>query len=173
MPSKTQSILIGALLIAVVGTLLTLISTMGGMSSNQMAGSIIGCITCILYIVGGLTAVWHYTSTNSLTMESGPGALLGMTTGAVGAIIAVLLGLLLQTLGITPTAEEVFAAMENSGAFDDMPAEQLETTKNMMLMFSGWLGWVVALIMGVIAGAIGGAIGAAMFKKGPAPEAGY
>jgi hypothetical protein len=171
MPSKLQSILIGALFAAVIGTLLTVVQQMGDMATQQMMGTVIGCITCIVYILAGLVAVWHYTSTYSLTLEGGQGAVMGLSAGALGAVIAILLGLILRAVGLLPTVAESIAMMEQSGMFDEMPPEQAEMTMSMVETMSGVLGWGIALLMGVIAGAIGGAIGAAVFKKGPETEA--
>lgn len=162
MPNKTQSILLGAAVSVVLGTVLAFIAYSGG-TAGMMLG---GCGGCLVAFVGPVVAVWHYTSTNRLTIPAGAGAGLGAITGVAGAALSWLVTFVLRAVGVFPTAEEwqrqtqeMFgaegAAMPAAGgSFFSSPVGEL----------------VVGLLVGAIVGAIGGAIAAAIFKKGTATD---
>lgn len=164
MQTKLPSILLGGLAVGLITTVLSVFSQPG--SGNQTMGLVMSCVVCLAYVGAGLIAVWHYTNTQRLTLPAGEGVLLGLMAGVVAALVGALLGVLLRTLGITPSPEEVWAQLEASGQFDNVPPESLETSRKMMEMMMGPVGYAIALVFGAIAGLVGGAIGAAVFKKG-------
>lgn len=162
MPSKNQSILLGALVSVVLGTVLAFIAYSGG-----MAGMILGgCGGCLVAFVGPVVAVWHYTNTNHLTIPAGTGAGMGALTGMAGAVLSWVVTFVLRAIDVFPTAaewqqtsQEMFGAEggevpDMSGSFMGSPLGEL----------------VVGLVMGAIVGAIGGAIAASIFKKGTVDE---
>jgi hypothetical protein len=164
MQNKLPSILLGGLAVGLITTVLSIFSQPG--SGNQAMGMAMGCVVCLAYVGAGLIAVWHYTNTQRLTLPAGEGVLMGLMAGAVAALVGVVLGLLLRAVGILPGPEEVWAQLEASGQFDDVPPESLEMSRNVMEMMMGPAGHAIALVLGAVAGLVGGAIGAAMFKKG-------
>ncbi len=95
---------------------------------------------------------------------------MGAMTGVIASVVSSVLGYISSQLGITPTMEEAFQQLEESG---QMPPEQLDVLMGMVDNPMFYIGLVlVGLIVGAVLGTAGGAIGASMFKKGgPLPEA--
>jgi len=157
MPDKKQSILLGSLIT--------------GLLSTSYLG-FINVLCCLGVIAGAMAAVWHYTSTNELTLKTGEGAGMGALTGLVGYIVGTLLTLLLMSMGIRHDLAINEYMLDRFG--ENMPPEQYD----MMLAqiekpftIGGWLGdnmltIVLSALVIVAMGAIGGTIGAKMFKKG-------
>lgn len=149
MNSKTQSILIGALVVGVLSTSYL---------------SFINIICCLGVMLGGATAVWHYTSTNELTIMSGEGAGLGALAGILGGLLGFALD---QTMGLFGLGSQQI----QQGLWEGfMQAEQIEAMQEQQEAFqSGGMRFVGALIgmaFGAVFGAIGGAVGSSMFKNG-------
>ena len=161
MPSKNQSILLGAAVAVVVGTLLNIVIANAG-TTGMMVG---GCAGCLLIFIGPLVAVWHYTSTHHLTLTAGEGAGMGAITGVVGGILGWVVTYVLRLADVIPTAAE--AQERAAAAFGADPATMPQSDS----FFSSPIGeLLIGLVFGAILGAIGGAIGAAIFKKGPAVD---
>lgn len=158
MPSKTQSILLGATVAVVVGTLLNIVVFNAG-TIGLMLGS---CVGCLFIFVGPLVAVWHYTNTYNLTIPAGTGAGIGALTGLATGVLSWVVTFVLRAVNVIPTALEMQErALEAVGADPSTMPDPSES------FFSTPIGeLVVGLAMGAIIGAIGGAIGAAIFKKG-------
>lgn len=157
MPSKTQSILIGALTVGILST------------------SYIGLINfacCLGVILGALVAVWHYTSTNSLTLTAGSGAGLGALAGVGGALIAAVLNYLLALAGLDATAVMNDWIIGQFG--DQMQPEQIadmrEQQANAKTIGGIFQGLLFSVPLFALFGAIGGAIGSRIFKKGPVDD---
>ncbi len=151
MPGKTQSILLGA---AIVGIIVPLTGLLG------RAGQFIGCL---MYLVAGLIVVWHYTSTNELTIPTGSGAGMGALGGLAAALIGTVVSFTLIEFGLLPGIEESIDKMYEQGYSDEQieaSADFLRSTWAKPLMIG------IGIVIGTIGGAIGGAIGAPIFKKG-------
>ena len=160
MASKLPSILIGALVYAVVASIGGILSATGG--GAQYLG---GALACIAIILGSAGAVWHYTSTHRLTIPAGQGAALGAGAGVVGAIVGWILNQILVAAGIVPDPiEAARRQLEGQG----MTQEQMEMAMQWTERFTGPLGIVAGVIFAVVLGAIFGAIAALIFKKGEA-----
>lgn len=157
MPNKTQSILLGGLVVGILSTSYL---------------SFINLLCCAGVIIGGLVAVWHYTSENDLTIPAGQGAAIGALAGVVGALIGAALNWVVGVVGL-PDSQEVSQTIQSlitgSGA-QDMSPEQEEQMRAMQERFSSpmfmIIGIGVSMAVSAVFGAIGGAIGAAVFKKG-------
>lgn len=158
MPSKTQSIVLGAVVAVVVGTLLNIVIANAG-TTGLMIG---GCTACLLIFIGPLVAVWHYTSTHSLTLTAGEGAGIGALTGVAGSALGWAVTYVLRLADVLPTAAE--AQRQAAEAFGADPSQLPDQSGSFLSTPIGEL--LVGLVMGAILGAIGGAIGAAIFKKG-------
>ncbi len=165
MTSKWTSILIGVLAYVFLSLLSNVLASGAG-----PLGAVIGCL---VVLVSGIAAVWHYTSTNGLTIAGGTGAGMGALVGLMGALISVTLSYVLISAGVLPDPSELaMQQMRERG----MTREQMEQAEGMAQMFSSPL--VVTLfaaVFGAIGGAVGGALGASLFKKGgPEPaESGF
>lgn len=153
MPSRTQSILIGGLVV-------------GALSTSVL--SVINLLCCAGVIIGAVVGVWHYTETYQITIESGQGALIGAMAGIVGAILAGIFNQLLVVVGLD-FAGDMRAMMEQ---FSQMQGDAGMTFDEQMQMMEqgSWafmlLGTVFNMVLYGIFGAVGGAIGASVFQKG-------
>src|SRR5690625_3295418 len=61
---------------------------------------LINCLCCLGLIIGGLAATSHYTDSNQLTITPGDGAVMGLSAGAHGALVALVLYFVLIKMGI-------------------------------------------------------------------------
>ena len=167
MPSKTQSILIGGLVAAVTGTIVSVAGHVAGANDpsnpQQVLSLLFTVIGCMVMLTSGLVAVWHYATENELTLTGGQGVGIGALAGIVYAVVGLGLGWLLILLGVLPSPQDTLDMLRDSGTFDAPGAEQAESIARTMVT---WGGPVMAVIGGVILGLIGGAIGAALFKRG-------
>jgi hypothetical protein len=115
-----------------------------------------------------MTAVWHYTNENELTVPTGEGAVIGLSAAAVGVVLATILNFILIKVGIRHDLAISEFVIQQFG--DSMPPESLEEMKRQMnqpITIGAYLiNGLVGIVISVIFGAIGGAIGAAVFKKG-------
>ncbi len=152
MSAKQQSILLGGAVVAVLST-----SYLG----------FINCLCCAGVIIGAMAAVWHYTSTNSLTISSGEGAVMGLGAAVVGGILAFFINLLLTNFGLgAEAAIQEFILNMVGDSMDPDQLQQMEDQFESSTSFSARLmNGVIGLVVTAIFGAIGGAIGAAVFKK--------
>lgn len=129
--------------------------------------NLINVLCCLGVIAGAMTAVWHYTSTHRLTISAGRGAVLGLYAGALGALFAFLVNLVLAQLGL---GGEAFAEFILSQLEGNVPPEQVEELRRQLGQSLTLQAQLVSaffnLVLYAIFGAIGGAIGAAVFKKG-------
>lgn len=159
---KMQSALLGALVYAVLSTLLGFILYSGG--GMNMAASMVGCL---IPIIAAAVAVWHYTSTNSLSIPAGEGAGLGAMAGAAGAVFGSVITLLLQSIGLFPSTEQMVEMQREQMLSQGMEPEQIDQGMQMMEMFSSPLvGILIGIVVGAVLGAIVGAIASLIFKKG-------
>ena len=165
MSGKALSIVIGGVSIGVLASVLGLLNR----NPTGVGAQCLGCVICLLYLAPGLIAVWHYTSTNQLTITGGEGAGMGAMAGLVAGLTSGILGLLFRGIGLMPSADEIMLQLEQTGALDQMPAEQADMMYQIMEFTTGPIAIVIGVVIGVILGVIGGAIGASLFKKA-APE---
>lgn len=153
MPDQKQSILLGSAICALLST-----SYLGFVNMCCCAG----------IIAGAMVTVWHYTNTHSVTIAPGKGAVMGVLVAVIGGIIATVLNLLLDAIGLG--MQEAIQGALLDFYREQMPPEQFEQMEEQMTaqqsvgvqLLYGLLGVVVYAIFG----AIGGAIGASIFKKG-------
>lgn len=163
MPSKQQSLILGGLV--------------AGLLSTSYLGYI-NLLCCAGVIGGAMVAVWHYTSTNELTLSGGEGAKLGVMAAFIGWGVAFLLNFILMSAGLRHDLAVTEFFLNSMG--DSMPPEQVAEMEEQINTPFG-LGWylktaiasvngAVGLVLTAVFGAIGGAIGAAAFKNGPDEE---
>ena len=167
MPDQKQSILIGALVTALLGVLLAYFSQGGGQAAATVSG-LVAC--CVPALAGSLMALWHYTDVYAVTLSTGEGARLGAVTAAVGSILSALLTYLLRFVGVFPDTEEQIEMMREEMVDQGMSPEQidqaLEFSQNFMSPLAQ-VGFVIAAVfIYALVGAGGGALGSALFKRG-------
>jgi len=167
MSSKSQSILIGGFLAAVTGVFISVAGEISGASdpqnSQSPAGIILSVVGCMVMLTSGLISVWHYTSENELTLTGRQGAVIGVLSGLVYGVGAIVLSYLLVVAGFLPSPEETIQRIRDTGAFDAPGAEQAESITRMAIT---WGAPLILVAGGAILGLIGGLIGAALFKRG-------
>ena len=164
-PSKTPSILLGAVVTGILGVIFSIAS-----QQYQWLG-IISC--CLVPITGGILAVWHYTTTYELTIPGGEGARIGALTAFLGNILASILAVILSFVGIghNPFSSEAAreAALQQLER-QNLPPEAYDQALQQIERFTSpefiFLFALVGLIVYVLIGAVGGAIGSALFKQG-------
>ena len=167
MPSKSQSILLGAGVTFALILVQLFLSVQGG-----QAGQYLSTVACCLAAVGGAgAAVWHYTSTYRLTLPAGPGAGLGAAATSLGYIAAYIVGEVMQAVGAFPSDEEIMERTREQLIAQGMAPESIDAAMQTGEMFTGVLGAVVSLVVLAVLGAIVGAIAASIFKKGEVDEA--
>lgn len=160
MPSKQQSIILGGLV--------------AGLLSTSYLG-FINVLCCAGVLAGAMVAVWHYTSTNELTLSGGQGATLGLQAALLGWVVAFVLNFVLMSAGLRHDLAIAEFFLNNMG--DSMPPESVEEMERQIdTPFT--LGWylkttlmsvngAIGIGLSALFGAIGGAIGASAFKNGP------
>lgn len=161
MPSKTQSILIAALVGTVLSTITGFLATSQG--GLQMVAAVLGCLVMISV---PLIAVWHYTTTHQLTLAAGSGAGLGAMAAVAWGVLSAIVGYTLQALGVMPSQEELIQMQREQMLSQGLTAEQIEQAMGWVEMSTGPLGIVINVVVAIVIGAVLGAIGAAIFKKG-------
>lgn len=157
MPNRTQSVLIGGLVV--------------GLLSTSVLG-LINLLCCAGVIIGAMIGVWHYTEEHQITIPSGQGALIGTLCGVVGAVVAGVLNQILIVIGLDFAQAMQESMVQNFG----MSADQLEQMQQMQGSQQGSLLWIIGgtlfnMVLFAVFGAVGGAIGASVFQKGDGPPA--
>jgi hypothetical protein len=171
--SKQSSIILGAVVAALLGTL------SGILAVQNPGNTALGMLPCMLWIIAAALTVWHYTNTHKVSIKPGEGASMGAMALGLGGLISGVLSYVLQMIGVTPSNEEIRAqAIEQARkAYEEqgMSPEQIEQAIGMVESSMGFmsnpiLGIVMGIVFSVIIGAIVGAVAAAIFKKGRTEE---
>lgn len=152
MSNRMQSIWLSGVASGVLITVLANIPVVGA------------CLCCLAYMGAGVMTVWHYANTYERTLAGGTGAGMGAIAGLIASLVSSVLGFIASKLGITPSMEEVFQELEDSG---QMPPDQLDMFLGLMenpLFYVGMI--LLGMVIGAVLGTLGGAIGASLFKKG-------
>lgn len=163
MPSPRQSIILGAVVTALVGVILAF--------PAQSGNPVLGFVACCLpAIIGGLLVTWHYTNTHGVPLNLGSGAKYGAVTAALGAVGGAVLQLLLTAVGVFPNTAERIEMQRDRMLEQGMTEEQIEQGMQMVEFFTGPGGQAISIAIGVVLfaliGALGGLIGAKVFGGG-------
>jgi hypothetical protein len=165
MSGKFQSILLGALVIGILGAAYFVVQFS---YQSQILGTV---VCCVVPTVGALLAVWHFTTTNSLTISAGEGAMIGLLAGLLGYVFTDVLAVLMSLIGVSPSPFDVDAIVDmarqnmvNQGQDPEIIDQATEMTRKFFWAFA-----LVGLVANAVFGAIVGAIGASFFKRGEAP----
>ncbi|HEX9659492.1 MAG TPA: hypothetical protein VGA18_04290 [Rhodothermales bacterium] len=162
MTGKSQSIFLGAM---VVGLLATIFGMVQFSAQSQVLGSV-AC--CVIPTVGALVATWHYTSTNTLTIRAGEGAMIGLAACIIGYFVSLVLSLLVSYTGLMPSPFDVEAVIEmTQESMVDSGSSQAEIDQAIGFMREFFFVFVmVGIVAYGVLGAVVGAIGARLFKRG-------
>ena len=166
MPDKNPSILLGASVYAVL-SLITAFIAMNSGTGGQYASS---ALCCLIAISVPAITVWHYTSTNQLTIPAGTGAGLGALAIVIGGLVSYAIQKVLQLIGAFPSDDEILDRTRDQLLDQGMDPAQVDQTMEMSQMFTGFVGVLISLAIAAVIGAIAGAVAASIFKKGPVEE---
>jgi hypothetical protein len=165
MTGKSQSILLGAMIVG-------LLSTIFGLVQFSIQSQVLGSLACCLIpTVGALVSTWHYTSTNALTIRAGEGAMIGLVASILCYFISLVLSVLVSYTGLMPSPFDVEAMIEmteeslvNRGSSQEEIDMAIGAMRDFYFLFV-----IVAIVAYGVLGAVVGAIGANLFKRG-APD---
>tara|TARA_R100001143_G_C3361295_1_gene136445 strand:+ start:7894 stop:8472 length:579 start_codon:yes stop_codon:yes gene_type:complete len=129
LPSSTLVGVIFGLVTSVVG-LFFIYQQINSEPSTSMLGMFMGSLSmlavCLIAACAGLVAVWHFTKEVTSTLKLGQGAVIGFLTGAVIAVVSVLLSELWATF-IDPEMMRNYAdSMIANFEAMDMPQSTLD-----------------------------------------------
>ena len=98
-PSYWSAVLTGGLIIALIMAVLGIASQYMIIGSEPVGSSFtlgqgIGSFACLFALVGGIIATRQYAKEYDLTFTIGKGALIGLLTGVVGALISTVITIL-------------------------------------------------------------------------------
>lgn len=125
------------------------------------------CCCCLWVLAGGALTVYLRQQTTPTEIPAAEGALMGLMAGAIGGVLATVIGLPLQML----TAGFNEQLMDRILASNpDMPAEVRDLFEQTATgAVAGIMMLVINLIVMTIFGTLGGLLGVAIFKKTPPP----
>lgn len=166
MTGKSQSILLGGMIVGLLATLF-------GLVQFSVQSQVLGTVACcVIPTVGALMATWHYTSTNALTIRAGEGAMMGLSACVLGYVISVVLTVLISFTGLVPSPFDVDAVIEvtrNTMSESGSSEEEIDMAVEFIAQYFHFF-TVIAVVMYALLGAVVGAIGANVYKHGE-PEA--
>lgn len=140
----------------------------GGAVAGVLSGfPILSCLCC-LWIIGGAVLAVHLTAKDSpRSLTSGDGAIVGMLTGIVAAVVESLVSLPMKAIN----AEFVKGLMERMSKYaDEMPSGwESWFEKSSSGPAPAWflIGLIISAIIFAAFGALGGVIGVSMFGRKP------
>lgn len=168
MPSKNPSVLLGAAVYAVASLITGFVALNGGQTGQYL----VSVLCCLFALLGPGVAVWHYTSTNGLTVPAGVGAGMGAAAVFLGGLVSYGISRVLQAVNVYPSDAEMLERQRDQLIAQGMEPEAIESAMQMGEMFQGVGGALINLVIVAVIGAIGGAIAASVFKKGAVDEFG-
>ncbi len=131
-PSYWSSVLIGALFTAFVIFIISLVSgymTIGAEPTGSMftPGQFIGILACLIGAFGGIVSTRQYAKTNDITFTIGQGALIGLFTGLIAAVISTVLAQLWQFVDPAYVQGIIDSSIANLEAMSNIPDDQKQT----------------------------------------------
>lgn len=142
---------------------------LGVLSALPVVG-MVNCLCCAWVIAGGVLAANLYVKSSPMAVTLGTGALLGLITGAIGAVVdtvfTIPLHIALSTAGMG-VAQQVRQAAEQL----PLPPETRQTLLGLVSagggtgIFFAVLSGLFKLVLYSLIATIGGALGVAIFEK--------
>lgn len=162
MSGKFQSILLGAIVAGILGSTYHVLQFS---YQSQILGVV---LCCAIPTVGALIATWHFTTTNTITITAGEGAMIGLLACVGGYVVSLILSSLVAVLGVAPGPFDVDAIIEmtrNQMVEQGQDPETIDQATEITRKFF-WGFAAMGIVANALFGAIVGAIGATLFKKG-------
>lgn len=138
----------------------------GGTIAGVLSGiPIVNCLCCLWIIGGGILAAYFLTKESSVVLTAGDGAIVGIFTGIIAAVIDVLVSIPFRAM-----SEKIVQGMIDrfSQYYEEMPSGWESWLENGNLEGSFvWttLGLVISAVIFSALGALGGIIGVSLFAK--------
>jgi hypothetical protein len=147
---------------------------LGGLFTGVLSAlpfiSVGNCVCCLWVVCGGVLAVYLLQQNQAHMVEAGDGALVGLLSGLVGAVLATVLGFLIQSI-MGPFGAEFLSSLADQAS--GLPpglqpwVDQFATTGFGVAALI--VGLVFNSILFSIFGMLGGLIGQAVFRKQAPP----
>lgn len=158
LPSYQQSVFIGG---GIVGGLAFLINIISGYLQISSAPSttllgimaLMALITCLVGMTGGLVSAWHYSKLLEQTITLGKGALIGLLTGVILAVVSTLLSKIWTILNPDfnqQIMESVIASFEQLDLPKDQKKAQIDMIYNSMKGSESFGGIISSIFTGAI-----------------------
>ena len=149
-------------------TLMLTPALIGGVIAGFLSGvPVLSCLCCLWIIGGAMLAAYLLVKDSSAPLTSSDGAIVGVFTGLVAAVVQTVVSLLFLPLNrqVMQRIMEKFAEYmeEMPSGFENFLDETSMETSVTKILF----GLVVSGIIFSILGALGGIIGLSLFKKKP------
>lgn len=156
LPSKMQPALIGGV-------------TLGVLSAFPFIGAL-NCICCLWVVLGGVVAAYFYQKESPVPVLYGDGAVLGLLTGVIGAVVGTIVSIpfsLLQFELGSGLIEEVLRDLERN---PDVPREVFELIQSLLqpgafAVTSLLVELVFSLVIYSIFAMLGAILGVAIFQN--------
>lgn len=173
-PSYWSSVLLAAVVTALIFFIVSLVGGYATINAEPTGSlfqpsSFISIFGCLLAAVGGLIANWHYARQNDLTYKIGKGALIGLLTGVIAALITAVLGLLWEVIDPSYTQNVIDSQIANFEAMPNMTQEMIEQQRSTLEWGFTTVGrlastGISALTLGIV-NVVSGLIGAKIFAS--------
>jgi hypothetical protein len=139
---------------------------MGGVIAGVLSGiPIVNCLCCLWIIGGGILAAYFLTKESSVVLTAGDGAIVGIFTGIIAAVVEALVSLPFRAM-----SEKIVQGMIDrfSQFYEEMPSgweSWLEEGNFEGSLVWAILGLVISAVIFSALGALGGIIGVSLFGK--------
>lgn len=145
---------------------------LGGLLIGVLSGLPIinagNCCCCLWILLGGAMAVYLRQQNSRVPVAAAEGALVGLMAGAIGGVLATLIGVPMQMLFGDMQSQWVEGWMAGRS---DVPPEVREAVERMTSEGATIaLSAIWNLVTGTIFGMLGGLLGVAIFKRNAPPQ---
>ena len=136
----------------------------GGIAGLLSGIPLVSCLCCLWIIGGGIIAVYFLAKDSSVALNPGDGAIVGVFSGIIAAVVGLLI-----SIPLAPLENKLFKNLlvEFSEYMDEMPAgfESLLNNSFQAPLYMLLLGLVINVVIFSALGALGGVIGISIFKN--------
>lgn len=170
-PSYWSAVLTGALVIALITAVLGIASQYMIIGSEPVGsaftlGQGVGSFACLFALIGGIIATRQYAKEYQITFTIGKGALIGLLTGVIGALISSVITLLWNYVIDPELTQAVYDWSIANLEAQNMTQDQLEATMAFIpkpgglssILWQSLIGVVTFGIMNAISGLVGAKI---------------
>jgi len=173
-PSYWTSVSIAGVIFGIVVFVISLISSYATINSEPSGSflnptQLIGTVGCLIGAFAGMLAAWHYAKEYDAVIKLGKGALIGFLTGAVIAVVNVLLSQIWSLVDPDMLQKVIDSTIANYEAMD-LPDEQKQqmidiTAQSLRSANSLWRQLLMGIPLYGLLNLITGMIGAKVFGK--------